>query len=882
MRYAFANPGKKRRFRIPYRLLILLISILTTMLILLCLLSFFFGDVSDYVTEKSSNLYVLQTKILSDQAEYMLLKINNIADMLLSDQNFRRAVREYAESEQIADRIEPYNALMKQLNCYALNQQNIANITVFTRENTVSTGYKTILNQNLEDILNYLDLKPEDCREQVRLICSPKDIPQFFVSSIPAGSLFYAAALYEKDAFVGLILVGVREDALLKAMTNDSALYLGDEQICGSTAIAISSEDWNADGEVCVITPNERSVPHVYVRSIVEGSMTFALQEDLDITYRYLAQFQRIMLITLGLVILCAIVISMTLLRRVTQSMAALQQQISTYKSREPESEPRERRSLLSMQSQLSIYLLCTVVLPILLYLGAYYGTANFCIGAQMKSNYQNTFNSYANSLDILFQEYCDAAQMMGQDISGRGATDAVEIRQRLLDDSKIWNLNLNMFLLDGERNIVYATQPQNQSLLEERIRALSFGEKGALITEIPGEIFYAMEAVCMDSAYYLLDTASVHSVVVLLDEKRLQAIYGELCGAELIDVYVCDSEQMIISSNYTHRIGETLKLSEGSVASTVVHLTHVPLTIHFFYNEAQLTDGLMKIVLNRLQSVALIFLGLMMFSSWLSRMLLHPLEHIRHQLDKHDITDITEIYADNSLISEIDSLGNSFNDMKQRIDDLLDDLMRTQKREYQMEMDKHAAELHSLQTQIHPHFLCNLLESIRSLNELGDHAGANAMIRDLGDFFRYSISCDTPMVLLKEEIAFTQAYCNILRRKYCDDIRFEWKCDPSALEMPVLRLLMQPLIENAVYHGLAPRGTKGTVRISVRLQETFLVLEISDDGCGMDEGNLRQGIGLTNVRRRIELYYKEKGTMEIHSQPGTGTCVRLSLPVNV
>lgn len=147
----------------------------------------------------------------------------------------------------------------------------------------------------------------------------------------------------------------------------------------------------------------------------------------------------------------------------------------------------------------------------------------------------------------------------------------------------------------------------------------------------------------------------------------------------------------------------------------------------------------------------------------------------------------------------------------------------------------------------------------IRSLNELGDHAGANAMIRDLGDYFRYSISCDTPMVLLKEGIAFTQAYCNILRRKYCDDIRFEWKCDPSALEMPVLRLLMQPLIENAVYHGLAPRGTKGTVRISVRLQEAFLLLEISDDGCGMDKGNLRQRIGLTNVRRRIELLRKKE-----------------------
>ena len=129
--------------------------------------------------------------------------------------------------------------------------------------------------------------------------------------------------------------------------------------------------------------------------------------------------------------------------------------------------------------------------------------------------------------------------------------------------------------------------------------------------------------------------------------------------------------------------------------------------------------------------------------------------------------------------------------------------LMRTQKKEYQMALDKMEAELHSLQLQIHPHFLCNLLESIRSLNELGNHFEANAMIRELGDFFRYSISHKTPIVFLREEIAFTRAYCNILRHKYRNGIHCIWNCDPAELGTPVLRLPMQFLIENAVCHGL-------------------------------------------------------------------------------
>lgn len=875
------NPFKKWRLRIPYRLLILLVSVSATALVLLSLLLFFSSDVSDYIMENSSNLYILQTQMLSDRAEYIFSKVNNITDMLLSDEDFRSEVKKLAESDQVSSRFEPYNTLLKHLNHYALNQQSIANITLFTQNKTISTGYKALLNQKLDDALRYLGLDLDVCREQVQLISSQNDIPQNLSSSIPAGSMFFAAAMYEEDTFIGLIVVGVRDDALLDLMKSRGTLLWQGRQVLGCALPEACPETWIADGETHVVTSSDRSVPRMYVRSIVDNSMAFVLQEDLDFTYEYTSQFQKIMLIALGTALLCAIALSMTLLRRVMTPMTALQQRISAYENQTPEPTAKEHNHRMSLQSRLSIYVVCTVAIPSLLYLGVYYGTASFCIGAQMKNNYQNTFNVYADSLNGLLQEYYDAVQMMGLDLASMNAADTQEIQSQLLHDSKIWNLNLNMLLLDAQRSIVYTTQSQSQSLLESRITALPFGKEGALITEIPGETYFAMEVSCMDMSRYPYDRTGIGSAIVLLEENRLQSVYSELCGAKLIDVYVCSDAQIVISSNCTNRIGEILPPLDSSAVDTSIALADIPLTIHFYYNEAQLTSGVAEIVYNRLQSAALIFLALMALSSWIGKMLVRPLEHIRRHLDDYEIIDITEIYAGNSLVSEIDALGISFNNMKQRIDELMDNLMRTQKKEYQLELDRHMAELHLLQLQIHPHFLCNLLESIRSLNELGDHAGANAMIHDLGDFFRYSISREDPMVLLEEEIAFTRAYCNILSRKYHDDIRFRWRCDSAASQFPVLRLMMQPLIENAVYHGLMPNGGKGLICISCILEMGFLILEVTDDGCGMDTNKTEWGVGLTNVNRRMELYYKEKARLEILSRPGQGTRVRLYLPIN-
>ena len=877
----FSKSGRK--FHVPYRVWILLVSILFTAIMLLSLLLFFSRDVSSYVTEKSSTLYILQTKVLSERIEHAFSNVNSVTNMILSDTRIRQTIKNFTAQEQIAKKLEPYHSLIGQLNRYALNQQNIANITILMENFSISVGHRPLLNQDLNRILPCLGMQRDSCYEQVQLLRSKYEISQRFVNSIPSGSLFYAANLYENGEFVALLLVGIRADTLLELIPAGmrSALYWRGELILGSAPGIPYCEEWTNHGEVTMVSTSQ-NVPHTYLRAIGDGSMVFLLQEDLNATYGYVVQFRKIMVGALILGILCAITLSMTLLRRVMAPMAALQHQISAYEKHEAEPPMENRSGRLSLRSRLSIYLACTVLVPILFYLAVYHGTANYCIGSQMRRNYMYTFQIYADSIDLMIQEHYDAAQMMGLDIAGMGTKDATQIQSRLLHDSQIWNLSLNIFFLDDQREIVYTSQLQNQALLAERIRNGSFKTGIALITEIPGNIFYGMEIICTNVAHFERDEPTIRSVLLLLEEEQLHAIYNELCSAELVDVYICDSTRTIISSNYANRIGKSLPTQENGFTSMEIPLIHMPFSVHFFYNEMQLTRGVTDIVLNRLQSIVLIFLSLAVFSSWLGRILAHPLERIRCQLDEHRIWDIAEIYSGNSLISEIDALGNSFNSMKQRIDELMDNLMRTQKKEYQMALDKMEAELHSLQLQIHPHFLCNLLESIRSLNELGNHFEANAMIQELGDFFRYSISHKTPIVLLREEIAFTRAYCNILRHKYRNGIRFIWNCDPAALEAPVLRLLMQPLIENAVRHGLAPCGGKGIVRISCLLQEKFLLLIVEDDGCGMDEKNIHQGIGLANVSRRIDLYYKGCGSIEIHSQLGKGTSVSLRLPVDI
>jgi two-component system, LytTR family, sensor kinase len=187
-------------------------------------------------------------------------------------------------------------------------------------------------------------------------------------------------------------------------------------------------------------------------------------------------------------------------------------------------------------------------------------------------------------------------------------------------------------------------------------------------------------------------------------------------------------------------------------------------------------------------------------------------------------------------------------------------------------------AQNRALRMQLQPHFLFNTLNSISALVH-SDPDRADEMISRLGDFLRTTLEePQGQLVTLRKELAFIQDYLAIEQVRFQERLRVEVQIPADLMEMRLPGFILQPLVENALKHGLDDRPQGGTLQLRARKEDGALVLEIQDDGDGFTES--REGVGLSNVRSRLGLLYKGRSQMEIHSIPGKGTLVILRLPL--
>lgn len=193
-------------------------------------------------------------------------------------------------------------------------------------------------------------------------------------------------------------------------------------------------------------------------------------------------------------------------------------------------------------------------------------------------------------------------------------------------------------------------------------------------------------------------------------------------------------------------------------------------------------------------------------------------------------------------------------------------------------------ARLQALKMQLQPHFLFNTLNAISALIP-AEAKDARRMVARLGDLLRSTLEHEeTQEVTLREELAFLEPYLEIEQARLEDRLSVVMTIAPEALDARVPHLLLQPLVENAIRHGIASRIEPGTVEISAsrRPDDRFLQLEIRDDGKGLDRDNdirTRRGVGLANIRSRLEQLYGSAHRFTLENQAGGGVLVRISLP---
>ena len=240
-------------------------------------------------------------------------------------------------------------------------------------------------------------------------------------------------------------------------------------------------------------------------------------------------------------------------------------------------------------------------------------------------------------------------------------------------------------------------------------------------------------------------------------------------------------------------------------------------------------------------------------------------------QVDEQGDYKITEEFGED----EIGQIGRRFKRMVEQNLALKDSL-------YETGMRQKEAQLQALQAQINPHFLYNTLDSIYLMTQMGRPKEAGDMTLALSEIFKLSLNHGREFTKVKEEVSHVTNYLYIQKMRYGEKLNFLIDVADDMMEERMLKLILQPIVENAIYHGLEPKLGQGTVRISGRMADGELIFEIEDNGVGMEKDDWKKGYGLTNVRQRIQLYYGGTYDLEVESRPGEGTRITVRLPAGV
>lgn len=282
--------------------------------------------------------------------------------------------------------------------------------------------------------------------------------------------------------------------------------------------------------------------------------------------------------------------------------------------------------------------------------------------------------------------------------------------------------------------------------------------------------------------------------------------------------------------------------------------------------------------------AAGLIVLALIL-SRLLARNITYPIQRLRDSMKKVQTGEFPTIDLEVSSENEIGSLTKSFNVMTHRIQELMAQNIHEQEQ-------KRKSELKALQSQINPHFLYNTLDSIIWMAEGKKNEEVVLMTASLARLLRQSISNEDELVSIGQEAEYARSYLTIQKMRYKDKLEFQIDISSAIFGVKIIKLVLQPIIENAIYHGLKYKDSKGFLIVRGYREGEKAVLEVEDNGVGMDEETLSHifekhkvnyhsnGVGVYNVQKRLKLYYGEEYGIVYKSKKNEGTRAVITIPV--
>lgn len=392
--------------------------------------------------------------------------------------------------------------------------------------------------------------------------------------------------------------------------------------------------------------------------------------------------------------------------------------------------------------------------------------------------------------------------------------------------------------------------------------------------------------------------------LVINMEEVMLEQAYKSLLDNDFEDIYICDSTGTIISHTDKKKIGSTIKFKP--YAQSILNTSTQKGYFEFFEDVdkvaiySTISSNGWRIIktlpisylykeVNDMQRDFLIFgvvygVAILIFMIFFSVRYTDPMMRMMSVIKKVEQGDLTA-RTETLTNDEVGQLGRSLNNMIAEMQNLIDRLIKE-------EQEKKEVELEALHAQINPHFLYNTLNTIKWMAKIQGNTSVSRAIVALIKLLRVSTNLGTDTITLREEIDYVDNYVVIQKLKYNEAINMQYKIDESCMSLLMPKLILQPIVENAIIYGITDDHKDINIGISAHVEEGQLLIEITDDGPGIQtdvveeilgtrsDKNRFSKVGLNNINQRIKLYYGGEYGVSIETALGVGTKIIVKIPV--
>lgn len=417
------------------------------------------------------------------------------------------------------------------------------------------------------------------------------------------------------------------------------------------------------------------------------------------------------------------------------------------------------------------------------------------------------------------------------------------------------------------------------------------------------------VENIFLARMIYNRDTYKEMGLLAIQVKKEFfEAVYQDLVTEDMKNIAVISSENEVIVSrnpNNVYLLNKDLQKSVPGKNGPIVDKASGTLISYVNMNQPNwivvtyisLRQLFKEIDLLRQRIIMLSIISVLILtilSVYIAVDFINPINKLVKGMEKVQ-KGASDVRVEVDREDELGFLNRTFNKMVKEINNLVTWIYREQ-------ITRKEAELKALQSQINPHFLFNTLESINWMAQLNNVPEISETVSDLSSLMEASIGRDDRLITVEEEFTYTDKYISLLKRRFEDRLELVKNLQDSALKVRIPRLLIQPLIENAVYHGVEKCRGKGIINLNAFIDKDSLVIEVIDNGPGIESDELEmlneklamdndtyfktlgskknKSIGIENVNRRIKLFYGESYGLKIESETGKYTKIDVTIPL--